>query len=146
MKTKKTKTGRPVKYTDELERMNFKIPREIKEILTISAAKQSILENRQVSLTEYIIDLIKNDKNLIQKNQENNCAKKGVWIYIGKSMVINLESAREQYKTLGYPHRNIIALRCSQCNKITLVDESIAYDFCPHCGSFNSQNEKEIRC
>lgn len=61
--------------------------------------------------------------------------KTGRWIERGKDMYINLENAREQYKALGYPHRNELKLQCSACNKITMVDESIAYQFCPHCGT-----------
>ena len=57
------------------------------------------------------------------------------WINAGKQMVINLENAREQYKELGYPHRNILKLQCPFCRKITLVDESIRYNYCPHCGA-----------
>lgn len=60
--------------------------------------------------------------------------KKGKWIIRGKQMVLNLENAREQYSALGYPHRNIQQLQCSECRKITLVDESILYEYCPHCG------------
>lgn len=61
--------------------------------------------------------------------------KKGKWIPDGKQMIINLENAREQYKELGYPHRNILRLQCSECRKLTLVDESIRYDYCPNCGA-----------
>ena len=56
------------------------------------------------------------------------------WEIVGKQMVINLENAREQYKDLGYPHRTILKMRCPLCRKITLCDESILYEFCPHCG------------
>lgn len=59
----------------------------------------------------------------------------GEWIDCGKQMIINLENAREQYSVLGYPHRNELRLQCSSCGKITLVDESIVYEFCPHCGA-----------
>ena len=61
--------------------------------------------------------------------------KKGKWINNGKQMTINLENAREQYAELGYPHRNILRLSCSNCGKVTLVDESIVYSYCPHCGA-----------
>lgn len=61
--------------------------------------------------------------------------KNGEWIIRGKQMVLNLENAREQYSALGYTHRNIQQLQCSECRKITLVDESILYEYCPHCGA-----------
>ena len=59
----------------------------------------------------------------------------GKWIDKGEMMVVNLENARQQYKELGYPHRNISRLECSECGKLTLVDSSIGYEFCPHCGA-----------
>ena len=61
--------------------------------------------------------------------------KKGKWKVVGKDMYINLENAREQYRDLGYPHRNELKLRCSECGMLTIVDESIAYNYCPHCGA-----------
>lgn len=60
---------------------------------------------------------------------------RGEWEKVGEQMLINLENAREQYAELGYPHRKILNLRCSSCRKVTMVDSSIAYDFCPHCGA-----------
>ena len=56
------------------------------------------------------------------------------WEIVGKQMVINLENAREQYKALGYPHRTVLKVLCPLCKKITFYDESILYEFCPHCG------------
>ena len=43
--------------------------------------------------------------------------------------MIDLENAREQYAALGYPHRNVLNLRCPQCRMITMVDETIRYNF-----------------
>ncbi len=57
------------------------------------------------------------------------------WTNVGKTMIINLENAMEQYKVFGYPHRIELRLRCENCRKITMVDSSIAYNFCPHCGA-----------
>lgn len=56
------------------------------------------------------------------------------WIEKANKMFINLEDAREQYKTLGYPHRKMLYLQCDACNKITTVDDTIMYQYCPHCG------------
>ena len=58
----------------------------------------------------------------------------GKWIKKGKQMHINLENALEQYRVLGYPHRNILELQCDTCNMLTMVDSTIKYEFCPHCG------------
>ena len=67
---------------------------------------------------------------------------RGKWEKVGEQMLINLENAREQYAELGYPHRKILNLRCSSCRKVTMVDSSIAYDFCPHCGA-NMREERD---
>lgn len=61
--------------------------------------------------------------------------KVGKWEKRGKQMIINLENAREQYAELGYPHRNQMKLQCSECRMLTMVDSSIGYDYCPHCGA-----------
>ena len=74
MKNKNMKSGRPAKYDGELCRLNLKIPADVKEYLTIAAAQDSIEENRQISITEYIIELISADKNSQQTN--NNEDKK----------------------------------------------------------------------
>lgn len=43
------------------ERLNLRIPADIKEYLTIAAAKASIDEKRNISLTEYLCDLVRKD-------------------------------------------------------------------------------------
>ena len=59
--TQDVKNGRPVKYEDDMIRLNLKIPVSIKEYLTVAAAKESIKKKRTVSLTEYFCDLVKTD-------------------------------------------------------------------------------------
>lgn len=61
---------------------------------------------------------------------------RGKWIKDGELMVLNLETAREQYSRLGYPHRTILRLKCSNCGGYATVDETVPfYDFCPNCGA-----------
>lgn len=60
---------------------------------------------------------------------------RGKWIYGEKRKFIDLANADLQYKMLGYPHRPYINMKCSSCHKITIVDETIQYNFCPHCGA-----------
>lgn len=55
------------KKGEPLERLNLKIPAEIKEYLTIAAAKASIEQRRNVSLTEYLIQIVRDD---MAKNNE----------------------------------------------------------------------------
>lgn len=49
------------KKGEPLERLNLKIPAEIKEYLTVAAAKVSIAQRRNISLTEYLIQLVRED-------------------------------------------------------------------------------------
>lgn len=51
----------------ELARLNLKIPAELKEYLTVAAAKASIDQRRNISLTEYLIQLVRED---MAKNNE----------------------------------------------------------------------------
>lgn len=55
------------KKGEPLERLNLKIPAEIKEYLTVAAAKASIAQRRNISLTEYLIQLVRED---MAKNKE----------------------------------------------------------------------------
>ena len=42
--------------------------------------------------------------------------------------------AQEKADKAGYV-RYVVNLKCSACGKITMVDNSIKYNFCPHCGA-----------
>lgn len=55
------------KKGEPLERLNLKIPAEIKEYLTVAAAKASIEQRRNISLTEYLCDLVRAD--MAQNNE-----------------------------------------------------------------------------
>lgn len=61
--------------------------------------------------------------------------ERGHWIEGGHRKFIDLANADRQYTELGYPHRTYINMSCSNCGMITIVDASIRYDFCPHCGA-----------
>lgn len=52
----------------QLERLNLKIPAEIKEYLTVAAAKASIKNKRNISLTEYLCELVRAD---MEKQTDN---------------------------------------------------------------------------
>ena len=45
-----------------IERLNLKIPAALKQYLIIAAARASLEQERQISITEYICDLIADDK------------------------------------------------------------------------------------
>lgn len=59
------KDAKDVKDTNkegvELARLNLKIPAELKEYLTVAAAKASIDQRRNISLTQYLCDLVTAD-------------------------------------------------------------------------------------
>ena len=55
------------KKGEPLERLNLKIPAEIKEYLTVAAAKASIAQRRNISLSEYLIQIVRED---MAKNNE----------------------------------------------------------------------------
>lgn len=54
------KTGRPPKTTPPLERLNLKIPPEIKAYLQAAAYRESS-PTKTVSLTEYLCELVRAD-------------------------------------------------------------------------------------
>jgi hypothetical protein len=62
---KNVKDTKDVKDTNkegvELARLNLKIPAELKEYLTVAAAKASIDQRRNISLTQYLCDLVTAD-------------------------------------------------------------------------------------
>lgn len=67
--------------------------------------------------------------------------RKGRWIILGERKMIALDGGAErQYKELGYPHRNVLSMSCSECRMTTMVDASIAYKYCPHCGAEMEQD------
>ena len=62
---KNVKDTKDVKDTNkegvELARLNLKIPAELKEYLTVAASKASIEQRRNISLTQYLCDLVTAD-------------------------------------------------------------------------------------
>ena len=52
--------GRPAKTTQPLERLNLKIPADIKEYLQAAAYRESS-PKKTISLTEYLCDLVRAD-------------------------------------------------------------------------------------
>lgn len=84
----------------QLERLNLKIPAEIKEYLTIAAAKASIAERRNISLTEYFCDLVRSD---MEKNPNWREALKTPPESLEKIALDLLEKYRDaQYQALTH--------------------------------------------
>jgi len=47
----------------------------------------------------------------------------------------NISFAAEMKNVTGKGYYVNEHLKCSHCRMVTMVDESIKYDFCPHCGA-----------
>ena len=97
---------------------------------------------RLIDADDLIAHTFKNDisykafVNLVKKQQTIEERKTGKWEVTGERKFVALDgSAEKQYRELGYPHHNVLNMRCSNCNKTTMVDASIAYGYCPHCGA-----------
>lgn len=60
------KAGRPI-TVENPARINLKLPTELKEYLSVAAAKASIAQKKTVSVTGYICDLIRED---MERNKE----------------------------------------------------------------------------
>ena len=61
----------------------------------------------------------------------------GHWIYQSSRKFINTDVSEEklQKEILGYGGRVVLNLQCSVCRKVTMVCNSISYEYCPHCGA-----------
>ena len=94
------------------------------------------LDTGEITLGEYE-ELIEPLKREMQPERE-----RGHWIEGGHRKFIDLANADRQYTELGYPHRTYINMSCSNCGMITIVDASIRYDFCPHCGADMKEVDK----
>ncbi len=67
----------------------------------------------------------------------------GRWIKKDEQMIVNLDNARAQYEDLGYAHRIELVLQCSVCRMVSIVDNSITYSYCPHCGAMMDEEDEE---
>ena len=61
----------------------------------------------------------------------------GHWIYQSSRKFINTDVSEEklQKEILGYGGRVVLNLQWSVCRKVTMVCNSISYEYCPHCGA-----------
>lgn len=59
----------------------------------------------------------------------------GRWIEDGSFKYKNGGRNSEAKELFGTEWRTMRRVKCSLCNKITLVDDTILYEYCPHCGA-----------
>lgn len=128
--------GRHRKYDSELNRLNLYIPADIKEYLVTASAKASIENNRNISLTEYIVMLVKADRS---KSSEVNvkipkdkkiipvlksplsAAKKGLRIEVNQVIVDNNNVSQELHiEYSGFHERGGAIIEVAQRNKVDL--------------------------
>lgn len=57
------------------------------------------------------------------------------WVCVEEYPVINLKFADVMLKELGHCETMFVKMWCDRCHKVTMVDASIFYRFCPHCGA-----------
>ncbi len=65
-------------------------------------------------------------------------SKTGHWIKDGRKrnfLDTNINKGIAMKKALGIGYHTYINDVCSKCRKITIHDDSIVYDYCPHCGA-----------
>lgn len=90
-------------------------------------------------------DLYRGTHNLIASNYLNSSDCDKIFVLLDRaepkkaeitanSIYVNLENAAEQYRALGYTHRNILHIKCPTCGKIAFCDESILCRYCYQCG------------
>lgn len=59
----------------------------------------------------------------------------GKWIEDGSFKYKHGGRNSDVKELFGTEWRTMRRIKCSLCNKITLVDETILYEYCPHCGA-----------
>ena len=59
----------------------------------------------------------------------------GKWIEDGSFKYKHGGRNSEAKELFGTEWRTMRRIKCSLCNKITLVDDTILYEYCPHCGA-----------
>ena len=77
---------------------------------------------------------------MTNREYSNRCGK---WEKVGEKAMICLDNCLEQFEAMGKLTRKEEAFKCTCCHKITLVDNSILYEFCPHCGAVMDESEED---
>ena len=68
----------------------------------------------------------------------------GRWIEDGSFKYKHGGRNSEAKELFGTEWRTMRRIKCSLCNKITLVDDTILYEYCPHCGAkMDGEQEKQ---
>ena len=67
----------------------------------------------------------------------------GRWIEDGSFKYKHGGRNSEAKELFGTEWRTMRRIKCSLCNKITLVDDTILYEYCPHCGAKMDVEQKK---
>lgn len=62
---------------------------------------------------------------------------RGEWVEEQKRNFLDtrLNVGIEKKEITGKGYHTYLNVRCTNCNKVTMVDETIIYSYCPHCGA-----------
>lgn len=130
--------GRHRKYASELNRVNLYVPVDIKEYLVTASAKASIENNRNISITEYIVMLVNADRSKSSEAKVKipkdikiipvlkgplSAAKKGLRIEVNHVIVDENNVIQELYIEYSCFHeRGGAIIEVAQKNKVDLLE------------------------
>ena len=66
------------------------------------------------------------------------------WIEDGSFKYKHGGSGHEARLLFGTEWRTMLRLKCPECGMTTLVDDTIAYSYCPHCGERLGYEEGKV--
>lgn len=69
--------------------------------------------------------------------------KRGKWIYLKERKYKRGGRNSDHKEVFGTEWRTELSQECSCCGMTTMLDASIAYQYCPHCGADLRENTNE---
>ena len=86
----------------------------------------TVVNHKQVT-----VDLLEN-----LPSAEVEPVKHGRWEFEAKWQYKNCDGrGMERKEIFGTTKRTCNRLKCSKCKKVVVIDDTIAYAYCPHCGA-----------
>lgn len=116
-----------------------RIRAQLQSLPTIEVSEDAIsrqglintLNARHIKYNAYVNEAILNAPSVVPSRP------KGEWIEEMERHFLDsrIQTNVEMKEATGKGYHTYINQRCSICNKVTMADASIRYDFCPHCGA-----------
>ena len=89
------------------------------------------VEGRSWRAKDKMVELIDNSPTI-----EAEPVKHGRWEFEAKWQYKNCDGrGMERKEIFGTTKRTCNRLKCSKCKKVVVIDDTIAYAYCPHCGA-----------